>query len=79
MLIASKGGDITAARLLGQIPESWLFEVEGKEVRLSKDDDRRQAFEKMSDALTFARADEALIQYFAELEAVESAGLGYAR
>lgn len=72
MLIASKNGDIAAARLVRQADKSWLLEVEGKEIRLSKSDEKRRAFEKMSEALTWAGAGQELIRHFTELEAAEA-------
>ncbi|OWJ92314.1 hypothetical protein B6S59_20905 [Pseudomonas sp. A46] len=72
MLIASKSGDIAAAMLIRETDKGWLLEVEKLEVRLSKSDDRRRAFEKMSDALTWAGAEQELIRHFTELEAAEA-------
>lgn len=77
MLIASKNGNITAATLISEGDHEWCLSVENREVRISKSDARQRVFEKMSDALTWAGAEQELIDHFAAQDAVttDSAGL----
>lgn len=68
MLLASKSGDVSAAKLLSETDNTWLLLVEKTEVRVSKSDSRRRAFDKMSEALEWAGADTELIEHFATEE-----------
>lgn len=65
MLIASKNGSITAAKLVSETDKAWTLEVEKRIRRLSKTDARQRAFNDMSEALTWAGAEPELIEHFA--------------
>ncbi|KAA8704139.1 hypothetical protein [Pseudomonas cannabina] len=71
MLLASKSGDISAAKLISETPNTWVLRIEKREVRVSKGDTRQRAFREMTDALKWAEADPELIQYFVELKAAK--------
>ncbi|MBA1305910.1 hypothetical protein [Stutzerimonas stutzeri] len=73
MLIASKTGNITVAKLLDETPNAWTLEVEKSEVRISKGDTHERVFCKMSEALKWAGAEADLIQHAQEIESVEAA------
>lgn len=64
MLIASKNGDISAAKLISETQCDWFLEVEKREVRVSKSDVRQRAFSDMSDALAWTGAEPELIAHF---------------
>lgn len=69
MLIASKNGSITAAKLISETDEAWTLEVEKRKRRLSKTDSRQRAFNDMSEAMKWAGAEPELIEHFAALTA----------
>lgn len=69
MLIASKNGSITAAKLISETAEAWTLEVETRKRRLSKTDSRQRAFNDMSEAMRWAGAEPELIEHFATLTA----------
>jgi RNA-splicing ligase RtcB len=69
MLIASKSGCISAAKLVSETDKAWTLEVESNLCRVSKSDSRRRAFNAMSDALKWAGADQEMIDHFVDLEA----------
>ncbi|WP_449103085.1 hypothetical protein [Pseudomonas extremaustralis] len=72
MLLASKSGDISAAKLISETPNTWVLEIEKREVRVSKADTRQRAFREMTDALEWAEADPELIEHFVELMAAKN-------
>ncbi|NBA95307.1 hypothetical protein [Pseudomonas sp. R5(2019)] len=72
MLIASKNGDISAAKLISETQHHWVLEVEKREVRVSKTDVRQRAFSDMSDALAWANAEPELIAHFVSLDAAKA-------
>lgn len=72
MLLASKSGDISAAKLISETPNTWVLEIEKREVRVSKADTRQRAFREMTDALEWADADPELIEHFVELMAAKN-------
>lgn len=67
MLLASKNGDISAAKLISETRNVWVLEVEKREVRVSKGDTRQRAFSEMTEALKWAEADPVLIEHFVQL------------
>lgn len=69
MLLASKTGNISAAKLVSETDKAWTLLVEKNEVRISKTDIHRRAFSDMSDALKWAEAEPELIEHFVELDA----------
>jgi hypothetical protein len=69
MLIASKNGCISAAKLVSETDKAWKLEVENKVRRVTKTDSRQRAFNYMSDALKWAGADQETIDHFVALEA----------
>lgn len=69
MLISSKNGSITAAKLISETDEAWTLEVEKRKRRLSKTDSRQRAFNDMSEALRWSKAAPELIEHFAALDA----------
>lgn len=71
MLLASKNGDISAAKLISETRNVWVLEVEKREVRVSKGDTLQRAFSDMTDALEWAEADPELIDHFVELMAAK--------
>lgn len=73
MLIASKTGNITVAKLLDETPNAWALEVERREVRVSKADTHERVFSRMSEALKWAGAEADLIQHAQEFESAEAA------
>lgn len=73
MLLASKNGDISAAKLISETPNVWVLEIEKREVRVSKGDTRQRAFREMTDALQWAEADPELIEHFVQLMAGKAA------
>ena len=73
MLVASKNGDISNAKLIRETRNVWVLEVEKREVRVSKSDTRQRAFCDMSDALEWAGAEPELIEHFAALNAEKAA------
>lgn len=72
MLIASKNGDISVAKLIRQTNKAWTFEVERREFRVRKTDNYQRAFDNMSDALRWAGAASELIEHFVALEATKA-------
>jgi len=72
MLVASKNGDISVAKLISETRNVWVLEVENSEVRVSKSDTRQRAFRDMTDALEWAGAEPELIGHFAALTAEKS-------
>lgn len=64
MLIASKTGDICAAKLISETDAAWVLKVEKKDVRISKTDHHRRVFVEMADALKWAGAEQELIEHF---------------
>lgn len=64
MLIASRSGNISAARLIKETDKAWVLVVEKREVCISKSDSRRRVFNDMSDALKWAGAEPELIEHF---------------
>ncbi len=72
MLIASKNGDISAAKLISETQYDWLLEVEKREVRVSKSDVRQRAFSDMSDALAWTGAEPELIAHFVSQDAAKA-------
>ncbi|MGG5276379.1 hypothetical protein [Pseudomonas syringae pv. coryli] len=73
MLLASKNGDVSAAKLISETPNVWVLEIEKREVRVSKRDTRQRAFREMTDALQWSEADPKLIEYFFQLKAGKAA------
>lgn len=73
MLLASKTGNISAAKLLSETDNVWLLAVERREVRVSKADSHQRAFTAMSEALKWTGAESELIEHFVALEAAEAA------
>jgi hypothetical protein len=73
MFLASKNGDVSAAKLISETPNSWVLENEKREVRVSKGDTHQRAFRKMTDALQWAEADPELIEHFVQLMAGKAA------
>ncbi|WP_206363182.1 hypothetical protein [Pseudomonas viridiflava] len=73
MLLASKNGDISAAKLISETPNVWVLEIEKREVRVSKGDTRQRAFREMMDALQWAEADPELIEHYVQLMAEKTA------
>lgn len=69
MLIASKSGNISAAKLVSETDNTWTLEVGKRQVRISKSDKQQRAFHDMSDALKWAGAEQELIDHFVELDA----------
>ncbi|WP_153785323.1 hypothetical protein [Pseudomonas sp. EMN2] len=75
MLLATKGGTISAAKLISETATDWNLEVERRPLTISKTDKIARAFVKMSDALKWTGADRKgeLIDHFLEKEAAEAA------
>lgn len=73
MLIASKSGQIDAAKLISETDTHWTVRVERHEYQLSKNDPARRAFSLMSDALKWGRADSEMIEHFLNEEAAQAA------
>lgn len=71
MLLASRNGNISAAKLISESDNDWLLKVEKRQVRISKSDTHRRAFHNMSEALEWAGAESKLIEHFTELEAAK--------
>lgn len=69
MLLASKNGGISSAKLISETPNVWVLEIEKREVRVSKGDTCQRAFREMTDALQWAEADPELIEHFVQLMA----------
>lgn len=72
MLLASTGGDVQLAYLISETDSSWYLKIETGNIRVRKDDKVRRAFNRMSEALVWAKADNELIEYFRQLEADEA-------
>lgn len=72
MLLASKNGDISAAKLISETANVWVLEVEKREVKVSKKDTRQRAFRDMTEALEWAEAEPELIANFVALMASKS-------
>jgi hypothetical protein len=51
---------------------SWYLKIETGNIRVRKDDKVRRAFNRMSETLVWAKADNELIEYFRQLEADEA-------
>jgi|GEM_PF-5552990 len=64
MLIASRSGTISAAKLIAETNQAWILEVEKREVRISKSDPRQRAFVHMDEALEWAGAEPELVEHF---------------
>lgn len=64
MLIASRSGTISAAKLITETDQAWLLEVEKREIRISKSDRHQRAFTQMDEALEWAGAEPELIEHF---------------
>ncbi|MBX8588582.1 hypothetical protein K5D56_04240 [Pseudomonas cichorii] len=73
VLLASKNGDISAAKLISETPNVWVLEIEKREVRVSKRDTRLRAFREMTDAMQWVEADPELIEQFSQLMAAKAA------
>lgn len=73
MLVASKSGNISAARLINETDQAWTLEIENREYRVSKNDTQQRAFYAMSDALKWTGAEQELIEHFVALEAEQVA------
>jgi hypothetical protein len=69
MLLACKSGTISAAKLVNETENAWTLEVEKSEILVNKSDPRYRAFNAMSDALEWSRAEQGLIDHFTEMEA----------
>lgn len=70
MLLASKGGDITLAKLISQDESSWTLEIEMKVVVVEKTGEHKLCA-LLSEAYIFASAPEEDIEYAKSLEAGE--------
>ncbi|WP_095158311.1 hypothetical protein [Pseudomonas sp. Irchel 3E13] len=64
MLLASKSGNISAAKLVSETDTEWQLQVEKRELSISKTDKQMRAFKDMSEALTWAGAEAELIEHF---------------
>ena len=73
MLLASKGGTISASKLISETETDWHLLVEKRTLTISKSDKANRAFVKMSDALKWTGAERELIDHFLETEAAEAA------
>lgn len=70
---ASKNGDIAAAKLIRESTNEWRVKVEKRELCVSKSDDRRRVFGKISEALQWSGADPDLLAHFMDYEFKEQA------
>jgi hypothetical protein len=76
ILVSSKGGNISAATLISETAESWVVEIEKVCSQISKTDNGRRAFKKMSEALEWSGTKErGLIKHFKEKEEAEALAL----
>lgn len=73
MLVASKSGNISAARLINETDRAWVLVVAKREIRISKSDNQRRVFGDMSNALKWAGAEPELIEHFVAQEAAKAA------
>lgn len=74
MLLATKGGTISASKLVRETDTEWHLLVEKRPLTISKKDKAVRAFQNMSDALKWTGADRELIDHFVQQEAAEAAG-----
>lgn len=73
MLVASKNGDVSAAKLIRETQNVWVLEVEKREIQVSKSDTYQRAFSNMSEALKWAGAEPELIAHFVAMDAGRAA------
>lgn len=73
MLVASKSGNISAAKLVSETGTAWMLEIENRGCCVSKTDTQQRVFYAMSDALKWAGGEQELIEHFVALEAEQLA------
>lgn len=69
MLLSSKGGTISAIKIVRETSRSWTLIDDKVEIKVSKGDQTLRVFKLMSEALAWANADPEMIEYFKEIEA----------